>query len=173
MTFCAIKHDLGMSAENWQECFGDAFIQALAGAAGCATSVRRPDDDSIDWTLSCRLPTRPKIDLQVKTWTGDDGTGANLSYPLKVKNYNDLIIANVSDPRILVVVTVSKIRSEWLACTANQFVLAKSAYWISLLGHKLSDNSSSVTVKIPRTNLITADKLQSLMILADQNEPLS
>ena len=173
MTFCAIKHDLGMSAENWQECFGDAFLQALAGAAGCATSIHRPDDDSIDWTLSCRLPTRPKIDVQMKTWTGDDGVGDFLSYPLKVKNHNDLLIANVSDPRILIVVTVSKLRSEWLYCSPDNFKMAKSAYWISLLGEKYSDNSNTVTVKIPRTNIMTADKLQCLMILADKNEPLS
>ena len=173
MSFCVIAHDLGMAPDNWQEAFGDGFIQAVAGAAGCGTGVRRPDDDSIDWTLYSRLPTRPKIDLQVKTWTGDDGKNSYLSYPLKVKNYRDLILSNVSDPRILVVVTVPKSRSDWISCTPNEFALHKAAYWVSLLGAKATSNTTAVTVKIPRQNLFTADKLQELMLQADAGAPLS
>jgi hypothetical protein len=57
---------LGMARTAQQESFGDAFLMAVAGAAGCGISLRRPDDDSIDWTLSCRLSRRPKIDVQMK-----------------------------------------------------------------------------------------------------------
>lgn len=173
MSFCVIAHDLGMAPDNWQEAFGDGFIQAVAGAAGCGTAIRRPDDDSIDWTLYSRLPTRPKIDVQVKTWTGDDGKNTYLSYPLKIKNYHDLIIGNVSDPRILVVVTVPKDRGSWLYCTTDEFRLHRAAYWVSLLGQPATSNTKTVTVQIPRANLFTADKLQELMLQADAGTPLS
>ena len=76
---------LGMAISLQQEGFGDALLLAVAGVAGCATAIRRPDDDSVDWTLSCRLPRRPKIDVQMKTWTGDDCESDPIRYPLKIK----------------------------------------------------------------------------------------
>jgi Domain of unknown function (DUF4365) len=97
---------LGMAQSAQQEAFGDAFLLALAGVAGCAASPRRPDDDSIDWTLSAKLSRRPKLDIQMKTWTGDDGAGDPIRYDLKAKNYRDLILVDVCAPRILVLVTI-------------------------------------------------------------------
>ena len=38
-----------MALTAQQECFGDAFLLAVAGVGGCAVALRRPDDDSIDW----------------------------------------------------------------------------------------------------------------------------
>ena len=77
--------DLGMARTVQQEGFGDAFLLAVAGVAGCAVSQRRPDDDSIDWTLSCKLKRRPKLDVQMKTISTDNGTEEVIRYPLKKK----------------------------------------------------------------------------------------
>ena len=73
--------DLGMARTARQEGFGDAFLLAVAVVAGCAVSRPRPDDDSIDWTLSCKLRRRPKLDVQMKTTSTDDGTGDVIRYP--------------------------------------------------------------------------------------------
>src|SRR5271170_2656464 len=100
--------DLGMARTAQQEGFGDAFLLAIAGAAGCATSLRRPDDDSVDWTLSCRLALRPKIDVQMKTYINDDGQEEHIRYPLKKKNYDDLIITDLFVPRILVLILLPR-----------------------------------------------------------------
>ncbi len=59
---------LGMALTAQQECFGDAFLLAVAGVGGCAVALRRPDDDSIDWTLSCRLPRRPRRSNEDLDW---------------------------------------------------------------------------------------------------------
>lgn len=167
-----LAHDLGMSPSARQEGFGDGFILALAGTAGCATSMRRPDDDSIDWTLSCKLASRPKLDLQVKTWVGDDGKGDHLNYSLKVKNYNDLVIDNLMTPRILVLVSIPKDAKQWTLCTPEKLEMYRSAYWVSLRGQPYSANQETVTVKVPRVNLFNADELQRLMALIDKGLPL-
>ncbi len=155
--------DLGMSRPMQQEGFGDAFLLAVAGVAGCAVSLRRPDDDSVDWTLSCRLPRRPKLDIQMKTWTGDDGTGEAMRYPLKRKNYHDLIIADTLVSRILVLVTLPHDLGEWMSLLPDQLVLRRCGYWVSLFGRPPSDNEISVTVPVPRTNLLTPEALQGMM----------
>jgi hypothetical protein len=155
--------DLGMAQTARQECFGDAFLLAVAGVAGCAVSQRRPDDDSIDWTLSCRLSRRPKLDVQMKTTSTDDGTGAVIRYPLKKKNYDDLILTNVLAPRILVLVTLPPNIEEWLSLMEQQLALRRCGYWVSLAGEAESDNDTSVTVSIPRKNMLTPEAVRRLM----------
>ncbi|MGL4960612.1 MAG: DUF4365 domain-containing protein [Inquilinus sp.] len=154
---------LGMARSAQQECFGDAFLLAVAGVAGCAVSLRRPDDDSIDWTLSCRLPRRPKLDVQMKTWTGDDGTGDIIRYPLRRKNYDDLILTDVLAPRILVLVTLPDDLKEWMCLSPDQLLLRRCGYWASLAGQPPSDNETSITVSVSRANLLTVEALRDLM----------
>jgi hypothetical protein len=155
--------DLGVSPTKRQEHFGDLFLLAVAHMAGCAVTRPDTDNDSIDWTLSCRLPHRPKVDVQMKTTTMDQGgDGADIRYPLKRKNYDDLIIEAFS-PRILVLVALPREIDAWLSQTPEQLVLRRCAYWVSLAGKPQSDNESSVTVSLPRTNLLTVQTLQEMM----------
>jgi len=152
-----------MTRTTQQEGFGDAFLLAVAGVAGCATSLRRPDDDSIDWTLSCRLPLRPKLDVQMKTTTTTDENGDTIQYPLKVKNYNDLIITNILVPRILVLVLLPPRIEEWLTASPTELILRRCGYWTSLRGRPTSDNEYTVTVAIPRANMFTVEALRGMM----------
>jgi hypothetical protein len=158
-----LQKSLGMAFSAQQESLGDAFLLAVAGVAGCAVSPRRPDDDSIDWTLSCRLPRRPKIDVQMKTWTGDDCSSDPIRYALKRKNYDDLIITEVLTPRILVLVTIPKDVGEWIALSVDQLILRRCGYWASLAGLPPSGNETTVTVSVPRTNLLTVQALKAMM----------
>jgi len=155
--------DLGMARTAQQEGFGDAYLLAIAGVAGCATSLRRPDDDSIDWTLSCRLPLRPKLDIQMKTTTTADDGGDTIQYPLKVKNYNDLIITDILVPRILILVILPPKIEEWLALSPTELILRRCSYWTSLRGRPTSDNEYTVTVPIPRANMFTVEALCGMM----------
>jgi len=152
-----------MARTAQQEGFGDAFMLAVACVAGCAVSQRRPDDDSIDWTLSCKLARRPKLDVQMKTTSTDDGGGVAIRYPLKKKNYDDLILTNVLAPRILVLVAIPPDIEEWLSLTAEQLVLRRCGYWVSLAGHPVSENETSVTVSLPRENLLTPEAVRRMM----------
>jgi hypothetical protein len=152
-----------MARTAQQEGLGDAFLLAIAGAAGCAVSLRRPDDDSIDWTLSCRLPLRPKIDVQMKTYTSDDGNGEHIRYPLKKKNYDDLIIGEFFVPRILVLILLPQDIEGWVALSSEQLTMKKCGYWMSLHGMPASDNETTVTVSVPRSNVLTVEALCGMM----------
>jgi len=71
--------NLGMAVSTQQENFGNSFLLAVAAAAGCACAKPETDNDSVDWTLSCRLSRRPKIDVQIKTVMTDDALGDHIS----------------------------------------------------------------------------------------------
>lgn len=163
---------LGMARSAQQECFGDAFLLAAASVAGCSVSRPRPDDDSIDWTLSCKLPRRPKLDVQMKTTSTDAGNGDAIRYPLKKKNYNDLILTNFLAPRILVLVTLPTNMEDWLLLTAEQLVLRRCGYWVSLAGEPQRDNETLVTVAVPRRNLLTPEAVRQIMRTIDEGGAL-
>jgi hypothetical protein len=151
-----------------QERFGDAFLIALASVAGCTCAKPDTDNDSIDWTISCKLPRRPKIDVQMKTHRMEGEIQDEISYPLNRKNYDDLTITDVLVPRILVLVILPSNLTDWLTATAQQLVLRKSAYWLSLMGFPESDNQTKTTVKIPMAQMLTVETLQEMMLRIDE-----
>jgi len=160
---------LGLSVSAAQEQFSKAFILALASLAGCSVAEPKPDDDSIDWTLSCRLaPRRPKLDLQVKSTSDGTGTEAAIHYPLNRKNYDELIVADLLTPRLLVLVVVPPDPLAWLTASPEALVLRHCAYWVSLRGLPATDNETSVTVQVPRANLFDVSALTGLMQLINE-----
>jgi hypothetical protein len=155
--------NLGMHRDAQQERFGDAFLLAVASVAGCACAKPETDNDSIDWTLSCRLPHRPKIDVQVKTVSLDGEIPDMIAYPLKRKNYDDLIVADLLSPRILVLVAVPSDIDSWLSVSREELILRRSAYWLSLTGLPESDNKAKVTVYVPSRQIFTVKGLCEMM----------
>jgi hypothetical protein len=155
---------LGLSVSAAQEQFSKAFILATASLAGCSVAEPKPDDDSIDWILSCRLaPRRPKLDLQVKSTSDGTGTEAAIHYPLKRKNYDELILADLLTPRLLVLVVVPQDPLAWLTAAPEALVLRHCAYWVSA-----TDNETSVTVQVPRANLFDVSALMGLMQMINE-----
>lgn len=155
-----------------QEQFGNAFLLALAAVAGFAAAKPGTDNDSIDWTLSSRLPRRPKLDVQMKTTRTDDSEGEMIHYPLRRKNYHDLILTDVSCPRLLVLVLVPPDIETWMTQTPEQLVLRRCGYWQSLAGLPPRDNDSTITVDVPRANVLTVPTLTHLMQRANDGEAL-
>ena len=155
-----------------QEQFGNAFLLAVAAVAGFAAAKLGTDNDSIDWTLSSRLPRRPKLDVQMKNTRTDDGEGATIRFPLRRKNYDDLILTDVSCPRLLVLVLVPPDVETWLTQTAEQLVLRRCGYWLSLAGLPPNDDDSTIMVGVPRANVLTVTALTSLMQRANDGEAL-
>lgn len=67
-----------------------AYIEAVAARAGYQVSEPRIDDDSVDGLLMGREGRRPRIEFQAKATARDVVGPEHISFPLKIKNYNDL-----------------------------------------------------------------------------------
>jgi Domain of unknown function (DUF4365) len=168
-----VPASLGLARTSQQERFADAFLLAVAAAAGCSTAKPDVDHDSIDWTLACKLaPRRPKIDFQMKSTVNANGTVTHLHFPLSRKNYDELIVTDVLVPRVLLVVLVPADIDHWLELTIEKLLLRNCAYWVSLRGLQPTKNEQSVTVYIPRSNLFNPDALQAMMTNANSGVPL-
>jgi hypothetical protein len=155
-----------------QEQFSDAFLLAIAAGAGCAVGRPSPDNDSVDWTLSCRLPRRPKIDIQLKSTSAGGGSEKEIRYRLKAKNCRELSLPDLVVPRLLVLVVVPEDVEDWLCFSPRSLTLHKAAYWLSLAGGKKLSNSKSFMVSIPGSNLFTSEVLRHFMKKVEAGEPL-
>jgi len=159
-----------------KEQFSLAYIRTIASVAGFGVSVRSVDDDSIDIELSGRsvngLPLRPKIELQLKCTSNEVVRGDRVIYPLKRKNYDDLRPVDVLVPRLLVVVLVPKSEAEWLEHCEEQLVIRRCGYWVSLAGRDEITNTRTISISIPRTNVLDVVGLRGLMAKAGRREPL-
>lgn len=149
--------------------FSVAFVHAVASVAGYVfMGPPQIDVDSVDISIGGRKndgATRkcPRLDIQVKCTETDDGKGDFLSYPLPVKNYEDLRVEEVHVPHILVVLCVPPNIDDWLHETPEQTAMRRVAYWMSLRGFPEVDNHSTRTISIPRDQRFTIDALKGIM----------
>lgn len=156
-----------MDISHDKEQFSVAYVTAVASVAGFSVDQPKRDLDSIDMVISGRSKTgkvrSPRLELQLKCTASSVVREDVLKFPLKRKNFDDLIPTNVLVPRILVVVIVPEKPSDWLHQSEQELALRHCGYWVSLRGHPETENEASVTVDIPRNQVFSVSALLSIM----------
>ncbi|WP_449420464.1 DUF4365 domain-containing protein [Phormidium nigroviride] len=113
----------------------------------------------------------PRLELQLKSTSKDIQDDNSIRYPLKLKNYDDLRMNDFAIPRILVVVLIPEKPEDWITQSEAELCMRDSGYWLSLRGMPETQNTTAVTVTIPRTNQITVAALQLIMEGISQGFP--
>ncbi len=156
-----------MDISQQKQQFSLAYSHAVATVAGLALCDPRVDDDSIDVMFAQRGGSgtirSPRLEAQLKCTKHGVTPGKNLSFDLKLKNYNDLRDANVVVPRILVVMTVpGDDPAQWLTHSVTDLIMRHCAWWVSLRGLPPSTNATTVAVSIPQAQLFSPQQLLSI-----------
>ncbi|MCU0552562.1 MAG: DUF4365 domain-containing protein [Leptolyngbya sp. Prado105] len=152
-----------------KEQFSYAHIYAIAAAAGYSFQLapRPPDYDGIDVIIAGRDETNwiryPRLELQVKSTSAEIISTDSIRFPLSIKNYDDLRIEHLQTPRILVVVILPVAPQDWTRQAEQELCLRHTAYWISLHGYPASQNQTTITISIPRQNILNVDALRGIM----------
>src|SRR6266540_1171156 len=148
--------------EHIKEGLSRAYILAVAHRAGFNCDVRG-FDYGLDGTFIevADLPTGGKcesgfkLDFQAKASTRVVRNNGFVTYPLNADAYNRLVMPRSGTPRVLIVLELPNDPDEWLAIDEAQLVLQNCAWWHSLTGEPPTDNTSSKTIHIPRTQLFS------------------
>ena len=156
--------DTLLTVPDQKERLSLVYVKALAARAGFVTSAPELDRDSVDLRVQAGGPGRPALDLQLKATAVLDEPQADLvPFRLTVKNYSDLRV-ETQTPRLLVVFELPRDESRWMTVTAEELVLRRRAYWLSLQqGHAEDAERQTVTVHIPARNVFDVDALRELM----------
>lgn len=91
-----------------QGSYGEAFIYALACAAGFTVGRQHLDVDGVDWQIGSVGPhgslRSPRIEVQVKTWSRASETAEHWTDRIKVTHLNAVAGSGFMVPRFLVAV---------------------------------------------------------------------
>lgn len=159
-----------------QEAFSRAYLHAVVAAAGFKyQDGPLPDDDGVDVTISAKgamgTVRSPKLDVQVKCQLGP-ALGDPIKYKLRARDYELLRHQDYGTVRILAVVFVPENVSEWTDHSEERLLLSRCGYWASLRGHPEVANTATVTVSLPRKNVLSVAGLEELMAKIGRKEEL-
>jgi hypothetical protein len=147
--------------------FSVAYVKALAAQVGFTTSIPDVDHDSVDIILKARgfqsKIRNPQLEVQLKC-TADAGKDDKfLKFQLSLKNYNDLRGDNLLCPRYVFVLVVPEACNDWVTHDVDHAKIKHFCYWMSLSELPEVGNSTSVTISIPKAQILTAESMRSLM----------
>ena len=155
-----------MHPNTRKERFSLAYIAAIAARAGFEFLESSDDFDSIDGLLRSAQGRRPKIEFQAKATSRDLVRADHIAFPLGLKNYDELRIETIT-PRLLFVVILPNDEEQWLSQSQDELILRHCGYWQSLRGMPDVVNEHSVTVRLPRTQIVSVEQISALMAKAE------
>jgi hypothetical protein len=159
----------GVPDARYQGAYAEAYMEALALAAGLNVAIHKVDDGIdllVRYTGDELVRSWPGIDLQVKSWTTPTGTGEFWSYDrLNEKQYNKLATPDKTHPRYLVVILVPADRSRLAEVVEDGLLLRHRAYFAQVPGPVVENPSDKrrKRVLVPKRNVLTAAKLRELV----------
>ncbi len=150
-----------------QEQFSIAYVKAIASAAGYSVEEIRVDVDSVDVTITQTgndngYPLIEGLRVQLKCTYAYTPHNGYISFPLSMKNYNDLRRTSLN-PRILILLYTPPEQEKWLEHHDLYMLLRYEAYWISLRGLPSRPNKNNITVRFDTNQRFTIDELHRLM----------
>lgn len=158
-----------MDDNSKKEEFSYGYIATICSASGLSVTKaeRSLDNQGIDLTIIAPATIKgllsPRVDVQVKCTSQNIIQENVIKYPIPIKNYQELIERKVSVPRLLILVIVPNKIEEWIDVDQHFTTIRKCAYWISLEGYRESKNQTSVTVEIPKENLLTPESVLKII----------
>lgn len=153
-----------MDDNTKKEQFSYAYIKLLASISGLVVIEAARPLDNVGIDITIRAPgiirgiLSPSIDAQVKCTATDVRKSTVIKYPLPVNNYRTLISKSVT-PQILIIVTVPTQIEDYVNILdlQNETLVKSCAYWISLKERQDTKNDKTITIDIPRKNVLTPD----------------
>lgn len=166
---------------NRMEDMSEAYLRALCAYNGYSIVKVEHDNDGLDIGVRCRgradplsILTSTEFEVQLKSSYAkikiqEDGI---VKYDLDAKNYNWLVDSNRMIPLILVVFHMHDDESLWLEQTQDWLKITRCAYWISLKGRPKTNNTNTITIEIPATNVLNKESLREIMVKVSKQEAL-
>jgi hypothetical protein len=165
-----VPKSVGLTAERGEvavtasmEKLQDAYLGAIAAAAGCEVSKPEPDP-SLDWTIGHKSKKHThvrtaKIDVALKSThqTAPDDNG-EFSFTIKNEHLEVLAEEALYYPRLLVVMLLPKDVDSWVWSRTNWMIMRHSMYWANLRGIQATGQTRT-NVRVPYKQRLDAPEL--------------
>lgn len=160
-----------MDIEKIKEDLSICYLKTIAAVRRIAVERIEHDEDSVDvvikkvLNIDKNVSFNSQISVQLKATSSKSQYGIGkqeISYKLKVKNYNDLCMP-ATMPSMLALLILPEEMEEWTKWTPDELMIKGKMFWLSLQNQEESDNKDNVTVKIPKENILNADTIENLI----------
>lgn len=143
-----------------KERFSRAWIIAAAAAADFTYEIVADDERGVDMTVHDQFHT---LDFQLKATSNPDLTNQHFNFDLDVRTYDLLRATNRSGYGILALIVVASDTADWHKMDDAGTALTRSAYYLPLYGEPATKNTSTIRLRVPLANLLTAEAMKTLM----------
>ena len=163
--------DYHMNIEKIKEDLSVCYLKTIAAVNGIALENITHDEDSVDVIIkkviqmSSSRRFNSQISVQLKSTSSKSQYNIKeneIIYEFKVKNYNDLCIA-ATMPSMLALLILPEKEEEWINWTTNELMINGKMYWLSLQSNKLTENNDSISIKIPKENILNNVTIEQLI----------
>lgn len=166
-------HLMALPSDTRKEKFHNAYFRAVLAVAGA--NFATPDwDCGIDYYITWPAinsrgkfaPTGNIVFCQLKASKNCTIDGDEVVYKLDAEAYNELI--EIDALTILVLMHLPETERDWLVVDECAMCMRYSCYWKEIVG-ETTDNSSKITVRIPRNQVFDPEAVQYLLSQAEQD----
>ncbi|MBO4667388.1 MAG: DUF4365 domain-containing protein [Bacilli bacterium] len=162
-----------------QEEISISYLCAVASKANALPQVNRRDEEGNDIFITKRVTTSKgkiidsTICFQIKSVYSNSGYSidehSNITYKLKVKNFNDLVRPSTVE-KYLALLVMPENNDNWVEQDYDKLTIRKCMYFVSLKNREPSDNIESVSVFIPKENILDSEHLLTLLREAAEDD---
>jgi len=168
-----------MDIEKIKEDLSICYLKTISAINGIALDLISHDEDSIDAIIKKLVSVNEhkfnsQISVQLKCTSSPSQYSIDenfVTYVLKVKNYNDLC-APATMPSILAVLILPNDKNEWINWQREELITRGQMYWTCLQNKEPSTNNTSVTIKIPVTNVLNIETVENLILMVAEKGEL-
>lgn len=162
---------LSITLSHTQEQLTRAHLYGLAGTAGVNLSIERSHDYGVDGSFNPvivrgkrRVETGYPIQFQAKSTINWERKNDLIVYDLAAKNFNDLVSRSAEEVTLmLVLLTLPKQTVDWHVAGDCETIMRRCCYWHVLSGTVTGSEDGTVRIKIPDSQLLTANSLNQLL----------
>ncbi|GIG58524.1 hypothetical protein Lfu02_28960 [Longispora fulva] len=156
----------GLNPQMRQGYYGEAFVRVLAAASGLVVARMEVDVTGEDFIIG--YPGRrnavryPKIEVQVKSWSVPKGNDNAWRFRMRAEHFNELAGTEFYVPRFLFLIVVPPDEDSYARADRDALRLHHAGYWASFRNQIPVTDAGSVTVDVPKDNLLTAHSIHHL-----------
>ncbi|WP_336492057.1 DUF4365 domain-containing protein [Methylobacterium nigriterrae] len=162
-----------ITPEHTKELLSLAYVHALAGRAGLNLAATPVFDYGVDGMFHPvkmrgreRVPTGFPVAFQMKATVDWRHDGEDVVYDLDARAHRNLTDREEGQMMmILILLCLPRDDTLWLVNSETELHLRHCCYWYLPPGPP-TDHTSSIQIRIPRTNLLTPDALRGIMATA-------
>ncbi|AWV14786.1 hypothetical protein A3862_04125 [Methylobacterium sp. XJLW] len=162
-----------ITLEHAQEAISLAYVHALAGAAGLNLAPPTTFDYGIDGTFhpvknvgGRLIQSAFPVEFQMKSTTVWRHEGDHVVYDLSARAHHILTDRERGQAMaILILLCMPPEAVDWVVGSEEHLHLRRCCYWYRPPGPP-TENTATVRIRIPRTQVLTADSLRAIMATA-------